>query len=172
MQYVQTLLDRAVILCGGQAALARQLGTKPPAITEMKKGKRPITPDTAILLADIAGGDPIEAMREARILQPDTGPKADRIRAILGKGKAGGAAAVLLLCLTAPTAYAIANVADKLTMLHIVLIRVSALIKGHAGMLASHIRALQPRYPSPRTRGPRCRSKARLAAGSQRLIAA
>lgn len=134
MQLGKTLIDKAALMCGSYSELARQTGTSPAALSHMKHGTREISPETAAILADIAQEDPAQAAIDAIIERNKNGPKAERIRAILGKGRAGGAAAVLLLCLTAPTAYAIANVADKLTMLHIVLSRLCALLTGGVGV--------------------------------------
>lgn len=120
MNPVQTLLDRAIHVCKGQAELARRLGTKPPAITEMKKGRRAITPDTALLLAEITGDDPIQAMIDARILQPGASANDARIRDILGKGRAAGEAAVSLLCYLAASIPAMVLAANHLTPLYIV----------------------------------------------------
>lgn len=53
MESVIALIDRAVQLCGSQAALARALGVYPADISDWKKGKRPVTPETVALICDV-----------------------------------------------------------------------------------------------------------------------
>ncbi|WP_374676438.1 helix-turn-helix domain-containing protein [Ideonella sp.] len=67
MRTVESLLDEAIDVCHGQAELARRLGTSAPAITEMKKGTRPISPETVALLADVVGIPGEEAQRLAAL---------------------------------------------------------------------------------------------------------
>ncbi|MEI2747051.1 MAG: helix-turn-helix domain-containing protein [Ottowia sp.] len=115
-----SLIDKAAKVCGSDAALARKLGTKPPAISEMRAGKREISPETAALLADIAHEDAREAVIQAVIERNRTGPKAETIRAILGKGLAAGVAAVWVFSYSKGWTGAIQTVANSLNQLHIV----------------------------------------------------
>lgn len=121
MMSVQTLIDKAANFCGSEAEVARRLGTSRQALSQMKHGHRDTSPETAAILADLAHEDARDAVIQAVIERNKTGPKAEQIRAILGKGKAAGAAAMSLICLIAPTLYAMELVARELTMLHIVL---------------------------------------------------
>lgn len=117
----QILIDKAAKVCGSDAALARRLGTKPPAISELRAGKREMSPETAALLADIARVDAREAVIQAVIARNKTGPKAEQIREILGKGLAVGAAALLVFSYDAPLTVTSDFVAVQLTPMHIVL---------------------------------------------------
>lgn len=111
-------------MCGSYAALAREIGTSPAALNHMKSGKREVSPETAALLADAAHENAAQAVIDAIIERNKTGPKAEKLREILGKGKAAGVAATWLLCSIAPITYAIGKIANELTVLHIVLSRV------------------------------------------------
>mgnify|MGYP001176861402 FL=1 len=89
----KTLIDKAAEICGSYSALAERIGTSKQALSDMKHGKREISPETAAMLADIAHEDAREAVIQAVIERNRTGPKAETIRAILGKGLAAGVAA-------------------------------------------------------------------------------
>lgn len=118
-----SLIDKAAKVCGSDAALARKLGTKPPAISEMRAGKREISPETAALLADIAHEDAREAVIQAVIERNRTGPKAETIRAILGKGLAAGVVAMWGFSYSNGWTGATETAAAELTALRIVFSR-------------------------------------------------
>jgi len=86
----------------------------------MKHGKREISPETAALLADIAQVDAHRAVIDAVIERNRTGPKAERIRAILGKGLAAGGAAMLLISYIQPLTDATETIAKSANTLYIV----------------------------------------------------
>ena len=99
MQLGKTLIDKATKVCGSETAVAKRIGTSQQALSSMKHGKREISPETAVLLADIAKENAIQAMIDAVIERNKTGQKAEKIRAILGKGLAvGGAAMLVFFC--------------------------------------------------------------------------
>lgn len=96
VKLAEFLIDKAAKTCGGQAALARQMGVHPPEITELKKGHRPLSPEIAAELADIAGEDARQAAIEAIIERNKGTRKGQVLQDILGKGLAAGVAAMLL----------------------------------------------------------------------------
>lgn len=118
----KSLIDKAAKVCGSYAQLAKYLGTSKQALSAMKQGRREISPETAALLADIAGVDPLQAMADAVVERNKTGPKAERIREILGKATAVGATAMLLFFYGAPLLSATGLLAPELTGLYIVLL--------------------------------------------------
>lgn len=120
MNTTQTLIDKAAKNCSSYSELARRIGTSHAALSEMKHGKREMSPETAALLADIANEDAREAVIRAVIERNRTGPKAEQIREILGKALAGGAVVALLICYNANLIDAIGIIASGLTMLYIV----------------------------------------------------
>lgn len=85
MKFVETLIDKATENCGSQAEVARRMGVARPRITEWKNGARPLSPEDAALLADLAHYDAREAVVHA-VLERNAGTeKGDRLREVLGK---------------------------------------------------------------------------------------
>ena len=95
MFLAQTLIDRAVKMCGSSAELAKRLEIYPADITNLKKGKRPLSPEIAAEIADIAGMDARQAAIDAIIERNAANRKGQRLADILGKAQAVGAAAML-----------------------------------------------------------------------------
>lgn len=93
MQALQTLIDKASQMCGGQNALARELNLSKSLISAMRKGERSISPALAAVLADMANEDPHKAMEWAALESVKDSPLEYRLEQILGKGGAGGGAA-------------------------------------------------------------------------------
>lgn len=94
MQYAESLIDKAVNSCGSAAELARKMGIDRAEVTKLRQGKRPLSPELAAELADIAGDDAREAAIHAIIDRNADGRKGHLLREILGKARAGGGAAV------------------------------------------------------------------------------
>ncbi|MGW8423336.1 YdaS family helix-turn-helix protein [Comamonas sp. HJ-2] len=95
MHLAQTLIDRAVNVCGSAAELARRLEIYPADVTNLKKGKRPLSPEVAAEIAEIAGMDARQAAIDAIIERNAANRKGALLADILGKGQAVGAAAML-----------------------------------------------------------------------------
>ena len=55
MHTVETLIEAAIAKCGTSAELARQLGVHRSEITDWKNGRRPVSPCSAGLMADVLG---------------------------------------------------------------------------------------------------------------------
>jgi DNA-binding transcriptional regulator YdaS (Cro superfamily) len=96
MKLGQTLIDAAVAVCGSQAELARRMGVYPADVNNLKTGKRPLSPELAAELADIAGEDARQAVIDAVIERNAGTRKGGALREILGKGLAAGVAAMWL----------------------------------------------------------------------------
>ena len=91
-----TLIDKAAAVCGSDSKLAERLGVHRVAVSEMRSGKRSITPATAAEMADIAGLDVDDAVRSA-VLESVKGTRREGVlREILGKAIAAGAAGMLV----------------------------------------------------------------------------
>lgn len=97
MEYVQPLIDRAAKVCGSDSKLAERMGIHRVAISEMRAGKRAISPATAAELADIAGDDAREAAIAAIIDSAKGTRRESVLRAILGKALAAGVAGMLVI---------------------------------------------------------------------------
>ena len=96
MQSVQSLIDKASEVCGGDSALAEKMGIPRQNVYLMRAGKRPISPATAAELADIAGDDAREAAIAAVIESAKGTRRESVLREILGKGLAAGVAGMLV----------------------------------------------------------------------------
>ena len=97
------------------------IATKAPAIVSMmRRGKRPISPEMAAVLADIAGED----AREATIAAVIEGARGTRregvLREILGKALAAGVAGMLVFSYSGDSISATEKIANKLDSLYIV----------------------------------------------------
>lgn len=95
MQLVQMLIDKAVEAChGNQAELARKMGIDRAEITRLRSGKRPLSPELAAEIADIAGEDARQAAIDAIIERNAANRKGVLLREILGKAVAAGVVGV------------------------------------------------------------------------------
>lgn len=57
MTVAQTLIDKAIEMCGTAAEVARRLEIDRAEITRLRKGTRPLSPELAAEIAEIAGED-------------------------------------------------------------------------------------------------------------------
>lgn len=94
MKLAQTLIDNAVKVCGSQSELGRRVGIYPADITNLKKGKRTLTPELAALIAEEAHMDAKQAYIDAAIQRDLADPSGGKLAQILGKAMAGGVAAM------------------------------------------------------------------------------
>jgi transcriptional regulator with XRE-family HTH domain len=99
MKSVIPLIDKAAKVCGGYEKLAERMNTSPAAVSHMKAGKRPISPETAAELADIAGEDVQWAVNMAIIERNAGTEKGSRLARILGEARYVTGAAVLAMLL-------------------------------------------------------------------------
>ncbi|WP_146187888.1 helix-turn-helix domain-containing protein [Acidovorax sp. CF316] len=95
MPYAVTLIDKAIHSCGSAAELARKMGIDRAEISKLHKGTRPLSPELAAELADIAGEDAREAAIAAIIERNADGRKGHLLKEILGKVLAAGEGGVL-----------------------------------------------------------------------------
>lgn len=93
---VETLIDKASKVCGSDAALARRMGIYPADVSNLRAGKRPLSPELAAEFADIAGEDARQAVIDAVIERNAAGKKGHLLKEILGKALAAGVAAMSL----------------------------------------------------------------------------
>lgn len=95
MESVKTLIDTAIERCGSASALARRMGVDRAEITKLQKGTRPMSPELAAEIADIAGEDARQAAIDAIILRAKGTRKEQVMRDILGKALAAGVMGLL-----------------------------------------------------------------------------
>lgn len=97
MLLAETLIDKAVEKCGSSAELARRMGIDRAEITKLRKGTRPLSPELAAEIADIAGQDAREAAIAAVIERSKGTRKEGAMREILGKALAAGVVGMSLI---------------------------------------------------------------------------
>lgn len=96
MKIAETLIDKASKVCGSDAALARRMGIYPADVSNLRAGKRPLSPELAAEIADVAGEDARQAVIDAIIERNAAGRKGALLKEILGKAIAAGVAAMLV----------------------------------------------------------------------------
>lgn len=97
MKLGESLIDKASKVCGSDAALARRMGIYPADVSNLRTGKRPLSPELAAEIADIAGEDARQAAIDAVIERARGTRKENTLREILGKALAAGVAAMLVI---------------------------------------------------------------------------
>ena len=120
MQYAESLIDKAIESCGSAAELARKMGIDRAEVTKLKQGKRPLSPELAAELADIAGDDAREAAIHAIIERNAEGRKGHLLREILGKALAAGVVGMWVFSYNGDSISATEKIANKLDSLYIV----------------------------------------------------
>lgn len=95
MKLASTLIDKAIEMCGSAAELARMIDVYPADISRLRAGKRPLSPEIAAEIADVAGMDARQAAIDAIIERNAANRKGALLADILGKGQPVGAAAML-----------------------------------------------------------------------------
>lgn len=80
MQEMKTLIDRASKMCGGDSALARELQCSRSLVCLMRKGDRAVTPEIAIILADMLNENVDLALRQAHIAAAENSKNGQRIK--------------------------------------------------------------------------------------------
>lgn len=101
MKLAILLIDKAIEICGSAAELARRLQVDRAEVTKLRQGKRPLSPEMAAEIADIAGEDARQAVIDAVIERNAETRKGPVLREILGKGIAAGVAAMLVFSYSA-----------------------------------------------------------------------
>lgn len=116
MTVAQSLIDKAIEICGSAAEVARKLGIDRAEITRLKKGQRPLSPELAAEIADIAGEDARQAVIDAVIERNADSRKGPLLRDILGKAQAAGGAAVCHISYSEGSQNAMETIAETSTI--------------------------------------------------------
>jgi len=120
MEYAKTLIDKASKVCGSDKALAERMGIYAADISHLRAGKRPLSPELAAELADIAGEDAREAAIAAIIMRNENNRKGAVLREILGKALAAGVVGMWVFSYNGDSISATEKIANKLDSLYIV----------------------------------------------------
>jgi plasmid maintenance system antidote protein VapI len=109
MVNLKSVVDKGAEVCGGQANLARQLGVTPQRLDDWKRGRVPITPESAAKMGLLAGLDGEQVRMLAAQVIIDN-PKNEGSREVLRRAFFGailtGAVGILLLFGNTSNAYA------------------------------------------------------------------
>jgi len=104
MQLTDSLIDRAIVLCGSEAKLARELGISRPYMNLLKQRKRPLTPEIAGILAEMLGEDIAACILAATLESMPHTPRGDRVKLALEKAFLAGAVATFATFATSVSA--------------------------------------------------------------------
>lgn len=85
MLKVKTLIDNAAKICGSQRALSLRLGLQQSQVSEMRTGSRTISPEVAILIADVSGANVTDAAMAAIIENGNGTVRGEEIKRIIGR---------------------------------------------------------------------------------------
>ena len=109
MVNLKSVVDKGAEVCGSQANLARQLGVTPQRLDDWKRGRVPITPESAAKMGLLAGLDGEQVRMLAAQVIIDN-PKNEGSREVLRRAFFGailtGAVGILLLFGNTSNAYA------------------------------------------------------------------
>lgn len=113
MKLGETLIDKASKACGSDAALARRMGIYPADVSNLRAGKRPLSPELAAEIADIAGEDARQAVIDSIIERNAASKKGPILREILGKALAAGVAGMLVFSYSGDSISATEKIANN-----------------------------------------------------------
>lgn len=116
MQALISLIDKASEMCGSDSALAKRMGIYQPDISALRNGRRPMSPEIAAELADIAGEDARQAAIDAIIERSKGTRREGAMREILGKALAAGVAGVLVFSYSADSILDTASLYTTMTI--------------------------------------------------------
>lgn len=140
MTVAQSLIDKAIEMCGTAAEVARRLEIDRAEITRLRKGTRPLSPELAAEIADIAGEDARQAAIDAIIERNEKNRKGPLLREILGKAQAAGGAAMCHISYSEDLANATETIATAsvktrpvIHRIYSIISRISKVIKSKVG---------------------------------------
>lgn len=85
MSQLPELIERALVVSGSQAELARTLKVPPSHVTMWKTGAKPCPPEDQARIGAIAGLDPVQTLVRAHIEKHEGTEKGDQLARVLGK---------------------------------------------------------------------------------------
>lgn len=91
-----SLIDKAIKVCGSQAEVARRLNVSRVAVHEIQRGKKQMSPELAVLCAEIVGDDPYRAAALAMVENCKDQEKAERLTRAFHLPRLAGGVAMLL----------------------------------------------------------------------------
>ena len=129
-------------MCGSDAALARRMGIYPADVSRLRAGKRPLSPELAAEIAEIAGEDARQAVIDAIIERNADSRKGALLREILGKARAAGGAAMCHISYSDDSISAMDSIATSATAVKNRIHRIYQELLNILGVFAKANRAL------------------------------
>ena len=83
MESLQRLIDKASKICGSDASLAKRIGMSASNFSDMKAGRKPISPETVALIADVCqlpGDETLHLVAQSIIENPKNAEKRDVLK--------------------------------------------------------------------------------------------
>ena len=144
MNYLETLIDKASAICGGQNALAKQLGFSSGTLSDMKHGRKAISPATAIELADICNEDVNLAISESIYASVEGTRREVKIREILGKALVAGVVGMSVFSYSSDSMAKNSNDINSLQSIHRINLTGRLVRRGIKRVLTDLIRGFSP----------------------------
>lgn len=91
------LIDKVIQVCGSPAEAARRLGVSRVAVHEVQHGKKQMSPELAVLCAELIGADPYREAAVAMVANCKDPQKADRLNRAFHLPRLAGGVAMLLV---------------------------------------------------------------------------
>lgn len=129
-------------MCGSDAALARRMGIYPADVSRLRAGKRPLSPELAAEIAEIAGEDARQAVIDAIIERNADSRKGALLREILGKARAAGGVAMCHISYSEGSISAMDSIATSATAVKNRIHRIYQELLNILGVFAKANRAL------------------------------
>ena len=85
LNLTQTLIDKAVKICGSRSEIARKLGIPQPHVPQWFSGSRKAQPHDVAALAELAGLDAIKFLAQAQLNELEGSKKGQVLAQALGK---------------------------------------------------------------------------------------
>ncbi|MCM5681907.1 helix-turn-helix domain-containing protein [Schlegelella sp. S2-27] len=101
MEQVLSLIDKASKKCGGDSALARELGVNKSMVSLMRSGKAALPVELAVLMAPMAGITWEEAARVAMLASAKDDKRAAQLERVFFCKTLAGVVGMLLACVVA-----------------------------------------------------------------------
>ena len=92
---VLDLIDKAAKIAGSDYRLAKQIGVSPQRMSDWRNGRCTVGVEYRALMADVAGLDVDEVIRDALLEKHANTPLGERLLSVLGNAVHGGAAITL-----------------------------------------------------------------------------
>lgn len=91
------LIDKVIQMCGSPAEAARRLGVSRVVVHEVQHGKKQMSPELAVLCAELVGADPYREAAVAMVANCKDPDKAERLNRAFHLPRLAGGVVMLLI---------------------------------------------------------------------------